>query len=255
MRNTIFQVTSLIILLLLCLGAATGLYLTADEPGGSLAPVSTSLRDYCSLIIGNKLYLNNQLGLYSFILINLAIGLPAGGLLSFCTSRLKKPYSYIVLALLGTGLLYLSYFILKIDQLAINNQPGKYLIVTRAFISLAFYFILTLSRRTNIPIVKSSAKYLGIILLVFISMQLALPYSLSQGPILSSYYEHLSLGHTISYLDLNPLVDYSPRVNLFNSLSLLALGLIICIIYWTLERTILNTFIKMKTPGGRELAG
>lgn len=246
MRNTSIQVWSLIILLILCIGGLTALYLTSDEQGGSLAPESISIKDYTSNLIGNKVYFLEQFGLYKFILSTLTIGLSTGAVLVFSTRQIKKPYSYLPLAMMGIALLYLLHIIMRADELFIHYESNKYLISCRAFIAILFYLILSIARRVDVPIARSVVKYFGLITLVFITMHLGLAYSSTQSALSASYYEHLGAGHFVSYLGLNPVLDYSQSVNWFNTLILLAFSLILCIVYWALERTALNTLLKSK---------
>ncbi|HZK34094.1 MAG TPA: hypothetical protein VFD33_02135 [Bacillota bacterium] len=248
MRNTIIQVSSLIILLFLCIGALTALYFMANESGGSLSPGSIGLKDYISHLTGNRVYFLEQLGLYRFILTTLMVGLSAGAVLVFCTMQIRKPFSYGPLAIMGIALVYLLHLLMRADDLSIHYETNKYLIASRAFIAVGFYFILTIGRRADLPVAKGVTKYFGIVALVFISMRLGVAYSSTQSAIPTSYYEHLGSGHFVSYLGLNPISDYSQTVNWFNSLILLVFSLILSIVYWALERAALNALVRVKRP-------
>lgn len=248
MYNINKQPVYFVILFILCVCLLAILYLTSEFPDGVLSPRHIKLKDYTKFMLSNKLYLKLQFSLYGFVLSSMAIALSAGAVLVYCTKDLKHPIGLIPVWLLGALVLYLFHVLIMADKLFVHFSSDSYLTAVRAFLGAGFYLCLMASRRIKFNIPKNAVKYIGIIVLSFISMYKGFAYVYAQGLKGSPIADHPSFDHAESILDINPLTGFSPGVNLFNSLMLLGFSLLICLAYWYLEKAALEALYQTKSP-------
>lgn len=243
MKNTIKQLLWFVIPFLICIIALITLYVIPVNMG------MFNSKQYIRLMLNDNIFIKSLFNTYRFIFVTLAPGLILGNIIKLLSKRVPKNFEYIPAIVAGAIFIVLFWLMISSFLHRISREPISlvlYIIIYKIiFIGIGFYICLFAASRFKNIYARNAIKYGGITSLFFASMQLNAAYIALVGFPSTDYAAHTITKHLTDFTQIR-ILPYN-IFSLMNYILSLAFCIIICFIYWALERLFLYLKAKIKS--------